>query len=298
MRGVSIGLAVSALLAAPPVFAKPATTPAELADALLAADRAFSAASAKTDSVTGISAMFAEDVAMIAPGAGFTKSKAEAVEVLRANPKNLTAKAEWTPVRVGLSADGIQGFTMGYMVITDADGLPRKGKYLAYWVRKPEGWRIASYKRQPQGEGAFSSALMPAVLPARPVAPGVAQDEAAKSIDAAERGFSDDAQVIGLGPAFCKHGALDATNLGGPRPEIVSGVENVCREVGGKRNADGSYPPSPVAWAPDKVLVASSGDLGITWGFIRRHGDTGQGIPYTTVWVRPGPGGKWKYIAE
>jgi hypothetical protein len=44
-----------------------AQNPQQVADDLLAADRAFSAASAKTDLVAGLTAMFASDVAMMAP---------------------------------------------------------------------------------------------------------------------------------------------------------------------------------------------------------------------------------------
>ena len=40
-------------------------TPQQVADELLAADRAYSAASAKTDLISGIAAMFADDVARI-----------------------------------------------------------------------------------------------------------------------------------------------------------------------------------------------------------------------------------------
>ena len=42
-------------------------TPQQIADELLAADRAFAGASAKTDLISGLSAMFASDVAMPTP---------------------------------------------------------------------------------------------------------------------------------------------------------------------------------------------------------------------------------------
>jgi ketosteroid isomerase-like protein len=300
-----LGLAALVLLLAPAAIAHPAATPAEVADGLLAADRAFAEASMKTDSVAGMSAMFADDVAMPLPTGSFTRSKAEAVEALRGNPKNVTSHAEWAPIRVGVSADGTQGFTIGYMVLHDAEGPARKAKYLAYWVKKPEGWRVASYKRSPQGEGEHSTAMMAPVLPAqltKASTDSAVLAEAAKSIDAAERGFSDEAQLIGLGPAFCKHGAPDATNQAGPGPAIVVGVQNICAAVAGPPPTDPNAPKSSVAWAPDKVLVASSGDLGITWGMIRRNGAVLAGapaaFPYTTVWVRSGPGQPWKYIAE
>src|SRR5690349_20131752 len=52
-----------------------AATPAQIADELLAADRAFSEASGKTDLISGLSAMFASDVTMPIPGGVFANSK-------------------------------------------------------------------------------------------------------------------------------------------------------------------------------------------------------------------------------
>ena len=50
-------------------------SPQAVMDELLATDRAYSAASAKTDLVSGISAMFANDVAMSIPGGKFSTSE-------------------------------------------------------------------------------------------------------------------------------------------------------------------------------------------------------------------------------
>src|SRR6185312_1591622 len=90
-------------------------SPQAVMDELLATDRSYSAASAKTDLVTGISAMFANDVAMSVPGGKFSASAAEATAALRAVPDNAQSRAEWIPVRGGISADGLQGYTWGYM---------------------------------------------------------------------------------------------------------------------------------------------------------------------------------------
>ncbi len=297
MRFVLVAAAI-ALAGVPAASADSIPTPAENAANLIAADRSFAEASAKTDSVSGITAMFAPDVAMPLPDATFSRNKAEAVEALGTNPLNRTSRAEWTPVRVGVSADGTQGFTTGYMILHDKDAPARRAKYLAYWIKRPEGWRVTSYKRSPQGTTDFPAELLPPVLPSKAVMPSEDSKLLAahrRDIDAAERGFSNEAQAIGLGPAFCKHGASDATNLGTPSDAIIRGVEKICAAVGGP-------PPSPVRWAPDAVIVASSGDMGITWGMIRLNGPAVEGrpaaFPYSTVWVRAGPDAPWKYIAE
>jgi len=66
-------------------------TPQSVVDELLAADRAFAAASASTDLVSGLTAMFAEDVVIPMPPGQFVDGKASVVAALRTNVDNLTA---------------------------------------------------------------------------------------------------------------------------------------------------------------------------------------------------------------
>ncbi|HEX8031936.1 MAG TPA: hypothetical protein VF491_25910, partial [Vicinamibacterales bacterium] len=109
------------LLFVPALVTAQSPTPQQIADELLAADRAFSVASAKTDLVSGLSAMFADDVAMPSP-TGVVYGAQKAAEAIRANPANAGAKVEWTPARVGLSGDGRHGFTAGFMTVHRPDG--------------------------------------------------------------------------------------------------------------------------------------------------------------------------------
>ena len=64
----------------------------------------------------------------------------------------------------------------------------------------------------------------------------------------------------------------------------------------------GNDPGSPLTWAPDGVLVAGSGDLGITYGYLHRVGEVPPGrlarIPWFTVWRRVSPQVPWRYVAE
>src|SRR5688572_22360414 len=91
--------------------------PRAMLDGLLAVDQAFAAASARTDLVSGISAMFATDVVMPLPNGTFAESAEAAAAAMRENPANAGARAEWAPVRGGVSADGRHGFTFGYMTV-------------------------------------------------------------------------------------------------------------------------------------------------------------------------------------
>src|SRR5262249_3322285 len=148
-----------------------ANSPQAAMDALLATDRAYSAASANTDLVSGISAMFASDVAMAVPGGKFSASADEAIAALRAVADNARSRAEWIPVRGGISADGLQGYTWGYMTIVKPDNATTPAKYLSYWVKRPEGWRVVAYRRRVRPAGEVSLAPVAPSLPARIVAP-------------------------------------------------------------------------------------------------------------------------------
>jgi ketosteroid isomerase-like protein len=271
-------------------------------DALLAADRRFAQASAKTDPVTGLSAMFADDVIMPVPGNRFARGIAEVRDFLRSTPDYQKSRIEWTPQRGGVSADGQHGFTFGYMRLHKPDNSVQPLKYLAYWVRRDDRWRVVVYKRSGAKAAPASIAAMSPALPARLVRDGAdatRTQEYARSLDLAERTFSDEAQKIGLGPAFAKYGSGDAINLGGPdNAEVVLGADNIAKIV----SAGGPPNTSPVTWAPDEVIVAGSGDLGITIGFLQPNAAGPDGsrkpIPFFTIWRRPDTESPWRYVAE
>jgi ketosteroid isomerase-like protein len=295
-------LAAVVMLADPHLGAATAPdTPQSTVDELIAADRAFSAKGAKENVATSLAAMFADDVIMPVPPGEFKKGKADAVAALNANPDNVNGHVEWTPARGGVSADGQHGFTVGYMTLRRQDGTTMPLKYLSYWVKGPQGWRVAVYKRGRGAAGDRPTAMLAPAVPARLIAPS--QDTAAierlkQSLDAAERAFSDEAQRIGLGPAFAKHGSADAVNMGGPVAAFVVGADAIGKIVDGDR----PEPTSAVAWAPDvAVLVASSGDVGVTLGTIRPHKPAaGQpaATPFITIWRRASVNDPWKYVAE
>jgi ketosteroid isomerase-like protein len=297
LAAAALGLAFIAAPASAQSAAPGAQSFQSVVDELLAADRSYSAASAKVDLAEGIGAMLDGDAIMPIP-AGFARGKDAVVAALKGNPANAGARATWTPVRGGISADGAHGFTLGFMTIT-ADGKPdRKAKYLSYWVKKPEGWRVAVYKRNGRPDGEVSLDLMPASLPdsaLKPAADSGTLETYRASLDKAERAFSDLAQKIGLGPAFVQNGRSDATNSGSG-PGFTVGNEKIGADVG-----SGGGPG--VTWAPDGgVIVAATGDLGITWGLIRPNAAPKPGeptaFPYTTIWRRAGPDQPWRYVAE
>jgi ketosteroid isomerase-like protein len=278
-------------------------TPQAAVEELLAADRAFSATGARTDVVAALAPMLADAVVMPAPPGRLVRGRAAVLDALRENPDNAAGRVEWAPIRGGVSADGLHGFTFGFMTLRRPDGTTLPLQYLSYWIKEDGAWRVAAYKRGRRPEGAVSTDLLPPALPARLVPPG--RDDAAlaahrESLAAAEKSFSDEAQRIGLGPAFARWGSADAMNLGGPdSPGFVLGAEAIARAVG----AGDPGPKSSVHWASEDVLVASSGDLGVSIGWIRLHEKAEDGaerppIPFFTVWRRAAPDAPWRYVAE
>ena len=275
--------------------------PAAVADQLLAADRAFAAAAEGTDVAGGLAPMFSSSVVMPVPG-GFAVGRDSVLGALRANPAHAGARLGWTPVRVGVSADGRQGFTLGYATLRAADGASTPAKYLTYWVKQPEGWRAVVYRRGRSTGSPPAGAVSPA-LPGRAVPPSTDSATIAgyrQSLDTTERAFSRDAQRIGLEKAFVVYGSPDAMNMGGAaRAAFVTGPDSIGAVVADGEPATGSS----VSWGPDQgVIVASSGDLGVTIGTIvvNEADSTGAhaSFPFFTVWRRGAPDQPWRYVAE
>lgn len=294
IRPFRAALALLLLIAAPAA----AQTPQAALDALLAADRAFSAAAAQAPSVVdGLAPMLDAEVSVPIPGAGIVTGRDAVLAAYRANPAFREGHATWTPIRGGISADGTQGFTYGYLSITSGDPARRDRKYLAYWVRRPEGWRAVAYRQIPRAPGAVSSEMLPPSLPGFTAAP--AADPAViagheRSVAAAERAFSDRAQIVGLRTAFRENGREDAMNM----------YEGATFRVGLDAITAG-FPEgettSQIAWSTDRAVAASSGDLGVSIGMIRPHvRQEGQpeGFPFFTIWRRDAPDQPWRYIAE
>lgn len=264
------------------------------ADALLAADRAFAAAAASAaDSAAALAPMFDAEVWMAVSGRPYLGRDA-VLAALRASPAYPAGAMNWTPIRAGISADGTQGFTFGYLSLAGGEPARRERKYLAYWVRRAEGWRVVAYRQAPRAAGEVSRELRAPSLPGRRVRGTVAAHQA--SLAAAEMAFSDRAQQVGLGVAFAEYGRADAMNMGSPG-DFVFGAAAIARTV----DASGAT-TSPVRWATERSVVAASGDLGVSIGTIRSNGTVPEGqpssFPFFTVWRRDAPGAPWRYIAE
>jgi hypothetical protein len=278
-------------------------TPERAIDELLRADRGFAGAATRGDVAGKIGAMFADDIMVPTPRGEFARNRAEAIEALGAVLGTGRTSIDWAPIRGGISADAQHGFTFGYGTVTGPDTAAIPVKYLTYWVKQPQGWRAVAYRLSRRAPGAVSLTMMPPSVPSRwldPVADAATIETHRASLVAAERAFSDRAQVVGLGPAFAEKGSPDAVNMGGrDAAAFVVGAAAIGQAVGGGSPGPGS----PVSWGADRALVASSGDLGVTFGIIRLNApppdpSRPSRFPFFTVWRRSGPDEPWRYIAE
>jgi ketosteroid isomerase-like protein len=287
--------AVAALTAAgmtgsTPVFAAAPSSAEQSAEAaveaLLAVDRAHAARARRTGRA-GLLEMFDDDVIMPSPAGVIVMGKPAVAALLG---PGTSGGLSWAPVRGGISADGRQGFTLGYMDETRPDGATRALKYISYWRRGDGGWRVVAFKRTDHPTGARSGAMPPSLPQGGRIRTGGMAAEQ-RALIAREQAFSDAAGRMGLGRAFAAFGREDAVNMGRTAAFTV-GAAAIGRDLDAGRAPD-------LAWSAEGAMVAESGDLGLTWGHIRLSGASGgeRKVPYFTVWRRTGEG-EWRYIAE
>jgi ketosteroid isomerase-like protein len=286
-------LLLAIVLIASPAAAKSAD-PKVAVEKLLAADRAFSADAAKAaDPVAGVAPIFDAGVVMPSPK-GHAIGRDAVLALFRENPSYKEGKVSWTPIRGGISADGTQGFTYGFLSVTGGDPARRERKYLAYWIKRAEGWRVVAYRQQVREAGEVSKDMLPPSLPpftAKPAKDPAVTTAQQQSVAAAEKSFSDRAQIVGLKQAFGEFGRPDAMNMYGGAG-FAYGLDAVV--AGFKEEG-----PAKIHWGTERSFAASSGDLGVSIGTILPNDpNDGASFAFFTVWRRDGPDQPWRYIAE
>jgi ketosteroid isomerase-like protein len=222
---------------------------AQRAGELLSADRAFAAASAAVRGIDGMVAAFTDDVVVPMPGKGLLAGKAAVIEALRANPGTADARIEWTPLRVGVSADASQGFSFGYMLERRADGTSVPYKYLSYWRCNEGTWKVPPEARPTRcwWTDDDDAALLPG--PIQGAAAGAARD-----LEQAEQVFRRGA-TIGSVRLKIRHARVDEP-CGPGHAGLVFGADAIAarwRRPAGLRSSVNLR---------RRVIVAGSGDLG------------------------------------
>ena len=115
-----------------------------------------------------------------------------------------------------------------------------------------------------------------------------------QGLRAAEAEFSALANRIGVGAAFAQRGTPESLNAGRPSDgRFIRGADAIAQVVAGGAALDA---PSTITWSADTAIVATSNDLGITFGVIRPKQSPATGTSFFTIWRKSN--GVWRYVAE
>ncbi|MBX9927753.1 MAG: hypothetical protein K2X99_02470 [Gemmatimonadaceae bacterium] len=286
------------LLALPLAFAgarPPMAPPTAALAALRTADSTIAQIADQRSLGDALATALASDARMPARPNGWVVGRDSVLARIRAIGEMARASAGWHTIRYGVSADGQHGFSFGFLHVTNRGTRSQWQKYMAYWAIDAGQWHMLAFKRAPVDSGTPDLTLRAPSLPTTQVAPRASDATSLASLKAAEFGFSDRAAEVGLRAAFAEKGSADAVNMG-RGPAYTTGAEAIAALV----SVNDPGPKSTLVWGADHAIVASSGDLGITFGIIRERGAApdAPGFPFFTIWRRPGGKGEWKYVAE
>ena len=245
--------------------------------------------------IDALVAPLAPDVVFLAPGPVIVRGPDAARALLSATPSNALSKWSWTAIRGDVSSDGREGYTMGYTELTQPSGTVLPGRYVAYWAKQADGtWKVEAYKRIPRAEGPVSLTPPPGFetpeTKHRRYFPNTDAESEADGAGAADRAFSDLAQVVGNAEAFARYAAPTGAQSG--NSESVGWVFGPAAI--GETHADD--PLGVFNWAPEIAHAASSGDLAFTVGWV--YDSEGQKLgKYFSVWQKQNTGA-WRYIVD
>ena len=262
---------------------------------LLAVDQAYAEAAKSANLIDALVAPLAPQSVFLAPGPVFTRGPAAVRTLLSATPSNATSKFGWTAIRVDVSSDGKEGYTVGYSELTLASGAVVPGRYLSYWVKQADGtWKIEAYKRLTRVPGPVSLTPPPGFETPddkhRRYFPNTDPTAEANAAAAADLAFSDLAQVVGNSEAFARYAAPTGMQSGaGASVGWEFGREAIFAARAG--DALGAF-----SWTPVIAHAASSGDMAFTVGWV--FNAAGQTLgKYFSVWQKQNTG-EWLYVVD
>jgi ketosteroid isomerase-like protein len=122
-------------------------------DALLAADRAFDAATAEKK-FDGFSSFLADNVATLRADRPVVSGKAAMQQVWKPLLENKSISLRWQPLSAEISKSKDLGYTVGSYTITQTDekgsATVGSGKYLTVWrLQKDGSWKVEFYTGVP-----------------------------------------------------------------------------------------------------------------------------------------------------
>jgi len=258
-------------------------------DGVVAAEKAFAKLAAEKGMRDAFIAFLADDSVVFDPDPMNGK------EVWRARPAS-PGLLEWYPVYSEVSLAGDLGFNTGPYDYRPKPGEKPVafGQFATIWKRQADGaWKAALDLGTSTPEP--SSAVPPAISLAGPpkveesAFPKMDSEAARAALLAADRALAGAVQEKGAAAAYEAVLADDARLLRVSRqPVLGKGAARAALAENG----------APVTWEPQGGGVARSGDLGYTYGVVKKHTE-GPDSPwvntsnYLRVW-RKGADGVWK----
>ncbi len=284
-------VAAPATPAAPPPPATPAPPAPELQTALeavVAAELAFSRASAAQGTREAFLAYLAADAVLFRPGPVPGRSF---IEQGPASPIVLT----WRPIHAEIAASADLGYTTGpFELRATADAKETShGHYVTVWKKQADGaWKavIDGGIATPQAyAGPDGSRVVPAAT-AMGAAAAVGS-VARESLLGADRAFAELSRARGPRIAYLATVSADVRLLrNGAHPTV--GKDTAAAVLGDK--------PPALTWAPEGGDAAAAGDVGYTYGSYEigaSAGQPAQPATYLRIWRRQ-PGRPWKIALE
>lgn len=261
---------------------------------MVEAERAFSRTSVEKGMRESFLEFFAED------GINFQPHPVKTREALLSRPAPSEPQPftlSWEPVYADISTSGDFGYTLGPFQITDRspeNRPPAHGVYFSVWRKQADGnWKVAidAGIRTPgpwpdSGTGASDFRGAPIIAP-EPYPDRAAGESILMSAD---REFLADANAVGITEAF-RHRYVGRTRVHrngfypfvAPEPFVAYITNNVAS----------------MTWEPIGSFMATSGEIGYTYGSYEQKGKNGEVEKgyYVRVW-RLGRDNAWKVVLD
>ncbi|HEV3049017.1 MAG TPA: DUF4440 domain-containing protein [Longimicrobium sp.] len=286
MLKMTIVLAGVALLASVPAGAQVDLRAAR--ESLRAADRAVSASTQARGIRDGLLPYLADSAHVLVPGTTLARGREQAAEALVFGAA-AGARLRWEPIRLDVSADGRSGYSYGAGTRTAADGAEVHARYIAYWQREGDAWKLAAFmfNANPQPVTPPPTGFFPEPPATGSVPANVDVAAAVEGARQADRDFAALAAAQNVGAAFQAYAAPDGAMLGGEY-----GPEAIGAAFAGGRGT--------LEWGPTGGAASAAGDLAYTVGTAVRRGEDGSPLGYTkylSIWRRQ-PNGEWKWVVD
>jgi len=259
-------------------------------DALVQAEHEFAVLATDSTVQAAFESRIAEDAILFRPG------PVDGVSALAAQPMSDDLALVWAPAWADVSAAGDLGYTTGPWRAgargIPTDSLPGAGQYVTLWRRTADGFRfVLDFGISHDAADVAWPAEAERAGPAASVAP-VADDaprlqQAGNALLIADQDLAE--ALAGGDPAVYRAYATEAVRV----------LRNGAAPAFGVDALIAAAPAFTVSYVPVRSGVATSNDLGYTYGEVRAPGNA-QDPPmgyYLRIWRRQGDG-SWKLALD